>query len=984
MAQTPDSTDAAPDQPGARMPPQSAVFPIVGIGASAGGLEAATRLFEHLPADTGMAFVLVQHLDPDHASQLAILIARITRLPVREAGDGMRAVPNEVYIIPPNADLTIARGVLRVLPRGDHTGLRLPIDMFLRALAEDQHERAIGVILSGTGSDGTQGLRAIKAAGGITFAQEAASAKYDGMPRSAIAAGAVDLVLTPEDIARELARIGGNPALRPGASAPARPATAEDGDGMSTIFSLLRGAHGIDFSSYKPATIERRIKRRMVLQRIERLDAYVRYLRANASERDALYQDLLIDVTRFFRDQEVFDALKRDVFPRLDQGNAPDAPIRVWVPGCATGEEAYSIAICLMEFFGEHTETRALQVFATDVNETALATARAGAYPEGIAHDVSPERLRRFFTRTEEGYRISKTIRNLCVFARQDITHEPPFSQLDLISCRNLLIYLSAPVQQRLIPVFHFALKPGGFLVLGTSETIGAAGDLFSLEDRKRKIHARKSTPIRLHIDVTPGRPPGDRAATPLLSSEQPWSELDLQREVDRVLLARYAPPAVVVGDALRIVQFRGGTGPYLDPLPGQASLDLLRLARGDLMLDLRTAINAARRDNTTVRKEGIRHSGGRQPRTTNVEVIPMTRTPSGERYFIVTFEDATPAQADAGATDADLEARSQVQIEALQQDLTATREYLQSIIEQQETTNEELRAAYEEIQSSNEELQSTNEELETAKEELQSTNEEITTVNEEMQNRNLELNQINNDLTNLLNVVNIPIVMVSNDLRIRRFTPMAEQVLSLIPGDVGRPLSDLRPKIDVPDLDRMIAEVIDTLVPQERDVQDSAGRWFSMRIRPYRTVENRIEGAVVVLLDVTEIKHYTLEVQTARDYAEAIVETVREPLIVLDRDLRVQTANRAFYAAFRVTPAETERQYVYAIGNGQWNIPELRRLLEQTLTDERSIHDFVVEHTFPHLGVLTMLINARKIVRKDESHFILMAIEDITNRAAG
>jgi two-component system CheB/CheR fusion protein len=862
----------------------------------------------------------------------------------------------------------------------------MPINVFLHALAEDQHERAIGVILSGTGSDGTQGLRAIKSVGGITVAQEPASAKYDSMPNSAITAGVVDLVLQPEDIARELMRISRNPALAPAPLLPADAALAAGADDLNTIFFLLRRATRIDFSGYKPATVMRRIKRRMVLHQIESLARYVRYLQTNAAEIDTLYQDLLIDVTQFFRDPPVFEALKAIVFPHLAQTIAPETPLRVWTPGCATGEEAYSIAICLLEFFGEHGPTPPMQMFATDINDVALVKARAGVYPDSIAQDVSPERLRRFFTRTEEGYRISKQIRDMCVFTRQDVTRDPPFSRLDLLSCRNLLIYLTAALQKRLIGLFHFALKPDGFLVLGASETIGAASDLFGLVDRKHKIYARKSTAGRPQFDFSPSLLGNERADQPQTGGA-PGGEIDTLRDVDRVLLAHYVPPAVVVNDALQITQFRGSTGAYLDPLPGAASLDLLRMAHRDLLLELRAAISTARKDNVVVRREGIQHRVQGQIRTTTIEVIPTRLVPSGERYFIVVFAD-TPAPAPAVAA-ADSTAAAggqqpeQEQIRALEQELTAMRDYLQSVIEEHDATIEELHAANEEIQSSNEELQSTNEELETAKEELQSTNEEITTVNEELQNRNQELNQLNNDLVNLLAVINIPIVMLSGDLRIRRFTPPAEQVLNLLPSDIGRPLSDLRSKIDVPDLDQLIAKVIDTLTPFEREVQDQDGCWYALHIRPYRTTEHRIEGAVVVLVNVTDLKRAMLEAQAAREYAEAIVETTRDPLIVLDQNLRVQTANRAFYTMFQVTPAETEQRLISAISNGQWDIPELRRQLMETLTSDHAFQDFVVEHAFPQIGQRTMRLNARKIVRNEAPLLILLTIEDITAQGA-
>lgn len=985
MAEHLEQDTMSEETPADKAPLDESAFPIVGIGASAGGLEAAIRLFEQISSDAGLAFVFVQHLDPDHASMLSVLLGRISALPVYEAVDGMTVASNTIYVIPPNTDLTISKGVLRVQRSEDRRGQHLRIDSFLRALAEDQQERAIGVILSGTGSDGTMGLRAIKAAGGITFAQDLDSAKYDGMPHSAIVAGVVDLVLPPEDIARELMRLRSYPALGAAPLSLADHTPPEGGNNLNKIFFLLRRAHKVDFSYYKQATIRRRIKRRMILQRIEKLEDYVRFLQISSSELDALYQDLLIDVTSFFRDPDAFAALSQVVFPQILQNNGADSPIRIWVPACATGEEVYSIAICLQEFFDERRIARTFQIFATDVNEVALAKARIGVYPETIADFISPEHLRRYFTRAENGYRISKLIRDMCIFARQDLTCDPPFLRLDLISCRNLLIYLNSSLQKRLMPLFHFALKPNSFLFLGVSETIGSASDLFSLVDRKYKVYLRKPTALRFQFDFPHDVRLTERIGTVRRGNNLAWSGIDQQREIDRVLLNRYVPAAVVIDDSLHIVQFRGSTGQYLDPLPGEASLSLLRMTRNDLMLDLRTLINTARRDKTPVRKEGIHHRMHDQLRTTNIEVIPVHFSGSSEQHFVVAFEDAsTQTLASSAAivvdtTDTVFQDQSEAQIRALQQELAATREYLQSIIEEHETTNEELLAAYEEIQSSNEELQSTNEELETAKEELQSINEEITTVNEEMQNRNLELSQINNDLTNLLSVVNIPIVMVSSDLRIRRFTPRAERILSLIPSDVGRLISDLRPKIEAPDIDRVIMDVITTLTPHEVEVHDHEGRWYSMRVQPYRTTENRIEGAVMILVDITDLKQATLEAQASYSYAEAIVEAMHEPVLVLDKDFWVRMANLAFCALFQVRPSEIVQRPFAAIGNGQWDIAELHEQLVATFAHDAPLQDFTVERSFLHIGQRTMRLNARKIVRKDLQPFILLTIEDMS-----
>ena len=590
---------------------RSQAFPVVGIGASAGGLEAFTQLLKALPVNTGMAFVLVQHLDPRHESKLTELLARATRMPVTEVKNGLVVEPDHVYVIPPNADMAILHGALQLLPRRESRpetgGQHLPIDFFFRALAADQQSQAIGVILSGTASDGALGLKAIKAEGGVTFAQEAASAKYDGMPRAAIAAGAVDFVLPPDGIAQELARIGRHPYVLRATALKSDDLLPETTDALNKIFVLLRGATGVDFSYYKHPTIKRRIARRMVLHRIQNLTNYVRYLRENPAEAQALLHEILINVTSFFRAPESFETLKEKVFPSLLKDHQPETPLRLWVPGCSTGEEAYSLAICLLEAMTTGSGNFLIQIFATDISDAALEKARAGRSSENIALDVTPERLRRFFVKIEGGYQISKSIRDLCIFAKQNVVQDPPFSRMDLISCRNVLIYLGPVLQKKVIPIFHYALNPGGYLMLGNSETFGGFPELFTQTDRKSRIYAKKRLRTRLDYGISAEHRWAEKAAASRMHGAESFGAFDVRKAADSLLLDEYAPAGVLINDELEILQFRGHTGDYLEAPPGEATHNLLKMAREGLLLDLHAAMYEARKKNATVTKEGLR-----------------------------------------------------------------------------------------------------------------------------------------------------------------------------------------------------------------------------------------------------------------------------------------------------------------------------------------------------------------------------------------
>ncbi|MDD5330379.1 MAG: chemotaxis protein CheB [Sulfuricella sp.] len=834
--------------------PEKHAFPVVGIGASAGGLDAVTRLLHKLPADTGMAFVIVQHLDPKHASLLPELLARATSMSVAEIEDGMAIEPNRVYVLGPNHGLALLHGALRLLPRRE--GKHLPIDDFLSTLAEDLQTNAIGAILSGTASDGTLGLKAIKAAGGITFAQSEESAEYGGMPHSAIAAGHVDFALAPEALADELARIARHPYTRQEMLEHHAAARADESGDLGRVFVLLRSRTGHDFTYYKQSTIQRRIKRRMVLHQLERIDDYVRLLQKQPPELDALFQDILINVTSFFRDPETFEALKTEVFPRLLEKRPAEAPLRLWVPACSTGEEAYSLAIALVEFLGERASRTPIQIFATDIDDKAIDQARRGFYPEGIRADVSAERLQRFFIRTGNGYQVGKAIRDACVFAVQNVTKDPPFSKIDLVVCRNLMIYLGTTLQHKVLHTFHYALRAGGFLMLGTSETIGALAELFALADKKHKIYAKKTAATRPSYDFGAHPHAVAHQAEERPAAEHTPAAPDMQQEAERTILAAYGPPGVIVNQDLQILHFRGETGPYIEPAPGSASLNLLKMARQDLAMDLRELLRQAIDGNVKARKEGLHIHHHRRTLALNLQVIPLRQTQAAGRCFLVLFEPVSETPQEKPAEEAAATPEAAVhRIRELEQELLNSRQYLQSIIEEREAANEELQSANEEIQSANEELQSTNEELETAKEELQSTNEELATINEEHDIRNQELGRVNNDLTNLLASVDLAVLILGEDLRIRRFTPKAKSLLNLIDTDVGRPIGNIRPNVVLPDLEQRALEVIETMTHQSLEVQDLQGHWYALRIRPYKTLDNRIEGTVMTFIDIDNIK---------------------------------------------------------------------------------------------------------------------------------
>jgi two-component system CheB/CheR fusion protein len=804
------------------------------------------------------------------------------------------------------------------------------------------------------------------------------------MPRSAVAAECVDAVLAPEALAAELARISRLSSVGP-APAPAGevPVAGHGGTTLDALVRRLGRITGIAFGDYKQTTIQRRIQRRIGLLRLANLADYMAYLEEHPEEADTLCKDILIHVTSFFRDQDVFEALATSVFPAILDRHASEEPIRIWVPGCATGEEVYSLAIGLLEFLGRRGSTLPIKLFGTDVSEAVVALARAGRYGERIASQVSPERLRQYFVKDGDGYVISKAVRALCVFARQDATRDPPFSNLDLISCRNLLIYLGPVLQRRVLPMFHYALREGGYLVLGTSETAGRAEDLFAVVDARRSIYVRRSVPRRLIYDVAGAGWRSGPAVQALLGSASGGTGLDAQREADRVVLARYAPPGVVIDEELEILQFRGDTGAFLMPAPGTPSNNLLRMARTGLLPDLRAVLEEVRERDGPARRAGVRiQAGGRDVRA-DIEVIPVRIPDTGMRCFVVLFEQTEAVAPDDGARPRTPAAPADDhRIAELERELAATRDYLRGGMERLEAANEELRAANEEILSSNEELQSTNEELQTAKEELQATNEELLTVNEELQHRNHEATLLGDDLTNLLESVKIPMVMVGRDLFVRRFSPSAAQVLGLLPGNVGRSLLDLPLAITVPGLDELLLEVLDTFVAVEQEVRDRRGHWYRVTVRPYRTQDNRVDGAVVALADIDALKRMADGLAQARDHAQSILMAVREPLLVLGADLVVRMGNRAFYDTFDTEPGVVVGRRLGAGASTAWAGPAVLEALARVQQGGPPFEGLAVEGEVADRGRRSLRMNARAVPGATEpGTLVLLAIEDVTER---
>jgi two-component system, chemotaxis family, CheB/CheR fusion protein len=827
-------------------------LPIVGLGASAGGLEAFEAFFTAMPADSGIAFVLVSHLDPTHVSIMPELIRKRTKMQVLQIKDGMRVQPDTVYVVPPNQDLSILNGVLQLMEQSKPRGANLPIDGFLQALARDQGTNAVAIIFSGTGNDGTLGVKAIKGEGGMVMVQDEGSAKYDGMPRSAIATGLADYILPPADMPGQLLQY-----LRHLVHATTATILADGGrmpDTLQKIYILLRNRTGHDFSLYKKNTILRRIERRMHVHQIDTVKDYVLYLQKSAVELDILFKELLIGVTSFFRDAQAFEKLR--VHLRELLGEKPEGyTLRVWVAGCSSGEEAYSIAILLQEVMEELGRRLNVQIFGTDIDADAVNAARAGIFPASIAADVSEARLKRWFSREENHYRVKKSIREMLVFAVQSIIKDPPFTRLDLLCCRNLLIYLGPELQKRLITIFHYSLKPDGLLFLGSSESIGQAHELFGVLDKKGKIYRRKPASVVGRPILSFPSIPAENAGLAQPETIRKAEELSAYQLVETILRQVDAPPCVIIDEANNIVYLHGRTGRYLEPVIGKVSVNILEMARPGLKMDLAAAIRSAATNNRECVRNGvvIEQNGGHL--TIDLTVKPVLEHSALRGLMMVIFKEKVhPAKKESSPTQARGRKKNSA-VESLEQELRHTRENLQTTIEELETSNEELKSANEELQSTNEELQSTNEELETSKEELQSLNEEATTVNAELQSRLGELSTINDDMKNLLDNTHIATIFLDLDLCVRRFTPKAVDIIPLAPIDSGRPIRHFATNLIDTDLAADAHDVLQDLGMKEKEVLSKDGAVYRMRVRPYRTVNNVIDGVVITFEDITALK---------------------------------------------------------------------------------------------------------------------------------
>ncbi len=965
-AQTTDANAAAPNLPVTGFMSSSS-FPVVGIGASAGGLAAFEAFFSGLPSDDqpGMAFVLIQHLAPDHKSLLSELIRRCTRLAVFEVEDGMRMQANCIYVIPPNYDMAFLNGVLQLLEPAAPRGQRMPIDFFFRSLAQDQRERAIGIVLSGTGSDGMMGLRAIKAEGGLAMAQTPESAEFDGMPSAALATGLVDYELPPAEMVPQLLAYVAHAFGRLGRGRSERAVKSENE--LKKIFILLRAHTGHDFSQYKPSTVHRRIDRRMAVQQIDTLTSYVRYLQRTPQEVEALFRDLLIGVTSFFRDPESFHELETQVIPKLFADKGAGAPLRIWVVGCSTGEEAYSVAILLVEWMEAARVTCNIQLFATDIDSRAIATARLGRYPANVAADMSPQRFARFFTPEPDGssVRINKTIRDLLVFSEHDLIKDPPFSRLDLVTCRNLLIYMDGDLQKKVIPLFHYALKPGGRLFLGSSEGVGEFDALFAVLDRKAKLFQRRPNIPGMQRAVLSRMLPSDAiiesglegVITRGTARTKTTMKPPLRDLTEQALLQQFAPASALVNERGDILYLHGRTGMYLEPSPGEVGINnILKMAREGLGLALTSTLHKAVQSKQMERADQLSVKTNGHFTRVNLSVCPVNdasgRTRAGRpadvaseaepTLFLVMLADAPEPSPAEMALDAALGEggllnlqgdAATLRIAELQRELRAKDDYLQSTHEELESSNEELKSANEEMQSVNEELQSTNEELETSKEELQSVNEELATVNTELQDKVTDLSRANNDMNNLLAGTGIGTVFVNHQLRILRFTPAASSIINLILSDVGRPVGHIVSNLVgydslVPD----VQFVLDTLTPKTIDVQSKEGRWYTMRIQPYRTLENVIEGAVISFVDVSELKQTTAALtQSAKQLARmaVVVRDAFDAITVQDLAGQILAWNPAATRMYGWSEAEALQMNVRSL------IPEaLREQALQRLTE--------------------------------------------------
>ncbi|MEO8505597.1 MAG: CheR family methyltransferase [Acidobacteriota bacterium] len=952
---------------------------IVGVGASAGGLAACQQLLRGAPSDQGIAFVIVVHLAPAEESHVAGILQRVTRMPVSQAATKVRVEPNHVYVIAPATSLDLRDGFLEAgAPKEPHY-LARPIDDFFASLAAGLAARAVGIVLSGTGDDGSAGIRAIRARGGLCLVQAPGTAEYDGMPRNAIDTGAADAVVAPEEMGALLGRYAATPQARPGPQAGAPPETGEPGASLSAIVELLGERYRVDFRDYKTGTLIRRTERRMGVTHRAGWASYLQYLREHPEEVDALYSDLLIGVTSFFRDPEEWEFLAREIVPSLIEGARNTGSVRVWSAGCATGEEAYSLAMIFLEQIQAAGSPLKLKVFASDASDAALVIARQGRYAAGIAEQVSAERLRRFFRRTGEGFEVERAVRDTVTFASHDAQSDPPFARLDLMTCRNVLIYLEAPAQEELLERFHFALRPRGVLWLGAAETVGRRADLFEEMAGKHKLYrslglARPGA-YRLARLGAATNPAHARQAGGVAAARM------TPRLLEKLILERHTSPCVVVDQALDILYFFGPSESYLTRPQGEAKLNLLSWVRPELYAKLRTGLSEAMAERRAVTVRGLRIERDKAPTRVEIAIEPLTAASGAEGFFLVAFRDVASApepqtlQSEGGES-GDRDSL----IGDLRQELQDTRDELRTAVDQLRTATEEHTSSYEELLSLNEEFQSSHEEIEASQEELQSLNEELTTINRQLEDRNQELRTLTSDLNNLLVSTNVPTVFLDRNLCVRRSTPACTGLMRIVPADVGRPLTDIKTQVRDDNLLADASRVLGEGTPIEAEVSTDDDRWFSRTVLPYRTDSGEIDGVCLTYHEMTVQKKAAAASEYARLYAEAIIRTSRTALLVLDADHRLVSANEAFYTAFQVEKGETEGRRIYELGNGQWDIPRVRHLLEETLLGRTEIRDYDVEHEFEKIGWRSMRLNADVMSRDGRGDLILVSIEDVTN----
>jgi len=880
---------------------------IVGIGASAGGLETLEAFFRKMPPDSGMAFVIIQHLSPKHKSVMASLLAKHTQMAVGEIQDASPLEPNCVYLNPPNKNVAVFNQILHLMEPVKTGAINMPIDYFFRALSEDQKEKAIAIVLSGTASDGTLGIKAVKGEGGMVMVQDPDTAKYEGMPKSAIETGLVDFILPVEKMPEHLIRYVKHPVIkRPGKIVFSETSGQHQ---LQKIFALIRSATGHDFSHYKHSTIERRLERRLAVHQINSLPDYILFIQKNPSEIETLFKNLVIGVTSFFRDPKAYEVIETQALAKVIEAKHPEDTLRCWVVGCSTGEEAYSFAILISEAMEKLKKHINVQIFATDIDEAAIEDARKGIYPASIAGDVSEQRLRQFFIKEEGLFKIKKQVRDMVVFSLQSVTKDPPFSKLDLVSCRNLMIYLDTTLQKKMIPIFHYTLNPGGTLLLGTSETIGEFTDLFAPIDSKWKVYQRKEGFSSGIVDYSKGIADERSEGTGPEAGQQLPAPSDIQALAEKAILDGYAPSGVLVNDKYEILHFVGRTEKYLVPPTGKPSFNILTMARQDLKYKLTTTLNKAFRDKTHTTQKGVRIKLNGTFTVVDITVGPLSDKGDSKGLMLVVFEDTTPAQVADGALDKKPKDKKQTsEIKQLEQDLQSTREYLQSTIEELETSNEELKSTNEELQSVNEELQSTNEELETSKEELQSTNEELSTVNAELQNKVDELSKSSNDMNNLLAATEIASIFLDSHLYIKRFTPAAAGVIKLIQTDIGRPIGDLKtsfPEVDLADQAKTVLKDLNTI---STEILSDGGIWYSLKMMPYRTVENVIEGVVMTFINIHDVKKAGIVKRLA-----VVLEDTNDAIAVMDFKGQIRAWNKGAEAMYGYSESEA-LQMNYAV----------------------------------------------------------------------